>query len=104
MNDLFLLEGIQRKASRFIVGKGSDLLYRDRLIMLRLLPLNYWLEYLDLVFFYKCLNNLVDLPLNLITISLLFWDTCVVHILLIALRLIMLIPPFSDITFSVELR
>ena len=34
--------------------------YRDRLIKLRLLPLNYWLEYLDLVFFYKCLNNLVD--------------------------------------------
>ena len=41
VNNLFLVEGIQRKASRFIVGKGSDLSYRDRLIMLRLLPLNY---------------------------------------------------------------
>ena len=57
---LFLVESIQRRASRFIVGKGSDLSYRDRLIKLRLLPLNYWLEYLDLVFFYKCLNNMVD--------------------------------------------
>ena len=55
-----LVESIQRRASRFIVGKGSDLSYRDRLIKLRLLPLNYWLEYLDLVFFYKCLNNMVD--------------------------------------------
>ena len=51
---------IAMRASRFIVGKGSDLSYRDRLIKLRLLPLNYWLEYLDLVFFYKCLNNMVD--------------------------------------------
>ena len=42
------------------LAKGSDLSYRDRLIKLRLLPVNYWLEYLDLVFFYKCLNNLVD--------------------------------------------
>ena len=55
-----LVEGIQRRASRFIVGKGSDLSYSDRLIKLRLLPLNYWLEYLDLVFFYKCLNSMVD--------------------------------------------
>jgi len=55
VNNLFLTEGIQRRASCFIVGKGSDLSNRDRLIMLRLLPLNYQLEYLDLVFFYKCL-------------------------------------------------
>ena len=60
MNNLFFVEGIQRRASRFIVGKGSDLLYRERLIKLRVLLLNYWLEYWDLVFFYKCLNNLVD--------------------------------------------
>ena len=60
VNNLFLVEGIQRMASRFIVGKGSDLAYRDRFIKLRLLPLNYCLEYLDLVFFHKCLNNLVD--------------------------------------------
>ena len=50
----------QKRASPFIVGKGSHLSYRDRLSKLRLLPLNYWLEYLDLVFFYKCLNNMVD--------------------------------------------
>ena len=60
VNTLFLVEGIQRKASRFMVGKGSELSYRVRLIKLRLLPLDYWLEYLDLVFFYKCLNNMVD--------------------------------------------
>ena len=51
---------LRRETNRFIVGKGSDLSYRDSLIQLRLLPLNYWLEYLDLVFFYKCLNNMVD--------------------------------------------
>ena len=64
VNTLFLLECIQRRASHSMVGKGSELSYRDRLIKLRLLPLNYWLEYLDLVFFYKCLNNMVDLTLE----------------------------------------
>ena len=41
VNTLFLGQGIQRTASRFMVGKGSELSYRDRLIKLRLLPLNY---------------------------------------------------------------
>ena len=39
VNNLFLIEGIQKKASRFNVGKGSDLSYRDHLIKLRLLQL-----------------------------------------------------------------
>ena len=28
---------------------------------LKLMPLNYWLEHLDLVFFFKCLHGHVDL-------------------------------------------
>ena len=64
VNNLFLVEGIQSRASRFIVGKSSDLSYRDLLIKLRLLPLNYWVEYLDLVFFYKCLVNLADFTIE----------------------------------------
>ena len=31
------------------------------MIKLKLLPLNYWLEYLDLVFSFKCLYGHVDL-------------------------------------------
>ena len=40
---------------RFIVGRGRDLSYKNHLIKLELLPLNYWPEFLDLpvVFFYK---------------------------------------------------
>ena len=44
------------------------------------------------------------LPLNLITISLLFREARVLQILLIALRQIMLKLPFSEETFSIELR
>ena len=29
-------------------------------IKLQLLPLSYWLEYLELVFFFKCLHGLID--------------------------------------------
>ena len=35
----------------------------NRLLRLRLLPLNYWLEYLDLVFFFKCKCG--DINLNI---------------------------------------
>ena len=41
--------------------RNSNLSYRDRLIKLNLLPLNYWLEYLDLVFFFKCLHGDINL-------------------------------------------
>ena len=54
---LILIEQVQRSATCFIVGKGGDLCYRDCLIKLKLLPLNYWLEYLDLVFFYNWTHN-----------------------------------------------
>ena len=56
-NQLILVEQVQRRATRFIIGRDRDLCYKDRLIKLNLLPLNYWLEYLDLVFFYKSLKG-----------------------------------------------
>ena len=42
------------------IGKGRDLSYRDRLIKLRLLPRNYWLEYLDLVFLVNQVGDYVS--------------------------------------------
>ena len=43
------LENIQRRATRFIC-KNSKLSNKDRFLNLNLLPLNYWLEYLDYYF------------------------------------------------------
>ena len=54
INQLILVEQVQRRATRFIIGRDRDLCYKDRLIKLNLLPLNYWLEYLDLVFERRC--------------------------------------------------
>lgn len=53
IQDLMLVENTQRRATKFIC-KSDTFSYKDRLLRLRLLPLNYWLEYLDLVFFFKC--------------------------------------------------
>ena len=61
IRNLFLVEKVQRRATRFILKNSSNLSYKDRLIKLKLLPLNYWLEYLDLVFFFKYLHGHVDL-------------------------------------------
>ena len=52
IQDLMLVENTQRRATKFIC-KSDTISYKDRLLRLRLLPLNYWLEYLDLVFFSK---------------------------------------------------
>ena len=38
--------------------------YQIRLVRLNLLPLNYWLEYLDLLFFYKCKSGIIQLNLE----------------------------------------
>ena len=38
--------------------------YQIRLVDLNLLPLNYWLEYLDLLFFYKCESGIIQLNLE----------------------------------------
>ena len=57
INQLILVEQIHIRATHFVIGRDRDLCFKDRLIKLNLLPLNYWLEYLDLVFFYKFLKG-----------------------------------------------
>ncbi|RMX52738.1 hypothetical protein pdam_00019291, partial [Pocillopora damicornis] len=58
-SNLILFENIRRRATRFIL-RNSNLCYKAHLIKLKLLPLSYWLEYVDLVFFFKCLHGLID--------------------------------------------
>ena len=58
-SSLILVENIQRRATRFIL-RNSNLCYKACLVKLKLLPLSYWLKYLDLVFFFKCLHGLID--------------------------------------------
>ena len=62
LQDLMLVENTQRRATKFICKSGT-FSYKDSLLRLRLLPLNYWLEYLDLVFFFKCKCG--DINLNI---------------------------------------
>jgi hypothetical protein len=39
--------------------KTLNLSYKEQLIYLNLLPINYWLEYLDLIFYFKCELGLI---------------------------------------------
>ena len=39
----------------------GEMSYKDRLLALNLLPLTFERELKDIIFFYKCLNNLTDL-------------------------------------------
>ena len=63
VNDLMIIEKTQRRATKFIC-KNDNLSYKDRLIQLKLLPLNYWLEYLDIVFFFKCKSGSIKLNID----------------------------------------
>ena len=56
-------ERVQRRASKFMLNLPflCEDSYRDRLIRLELIPLSYWHEYMDLLFFFKAINGLVDI-------------------------------------------
>ncbi len=51
-------ERIQRRATKFIL-KLPYVCGEDRLISLDLLPITYWHEYLDIMFFFKAVNNII---------------------------------------------
>ena len=61
INLITRMERVQRRATKFILKLPylCHETYRERLISLNLLPLCYWHEYLDLVFFFKAINSLV---------------------------------------------
>jgi hypothetical protein len=50
--DLVLIEGIQRRATKFITQDYNSS-YSSRLKNLNLLPISYWFEIKDLTFYYK---------------------------------------------------
>ena len=55
------VEGIQQRATKYILKLPfrCDIPYKTRLQMTNLIPLSFWHEYLDIVFFYKVVNNLI---------------------------------------------
>ena len=59
IRNLFLVEKMQRRATRFILKNSSNLPGNDRSVKLKLLPLNYWLQCLDLVFFFIELHGYI---------------------------------------------
>ena len=48
----------------FLKRNCSGDINKDRLLNLNLLPINYWLEYLDLLFFYKCIYGIIEINLD----------------------------------------
>ena len=52
---------MQRRATKLILKLPfcCDVTYKTRLQLTNLLPIPYWHEFLDIVFFYKAVNNLV---------------------------------------------
>ena len=62
------IERIQRRATKFILDLPffCDISYNQRLEMLNLLPVCYWHEYLDMVFFFKCVRGMVNINVQVL--------------------------------------
>ena len=58
--NLILLEKVQRRVTRHIVGSETE--YSERLANLDLLPLSYRREILDLLFFHNCKTGVFVVP------------------------------------------
>ena len=55
------VENVQLRATKLILKLlfRCDVTYKTRLQVINLLPISYWHEFLDIVFFYKAVDNLV---------------------------------------------
>ncbi len=64
-SDMYRLESIQRRATncKFIL-QDHESSYSDRLKKLNLIPLSYWLELKDIVFFFKCKVGVYELDIQ----------------------------------------
>jgi hypothetical protein len=62
-SDIKSLETIQRSATRYIMNY-PDMSYSERCAALQLLPLSFRREISDLLFMFKCANNLVNISLE----------------------------------------
>ena len=62
------IESLQRRATKFILNTHwqEDISYHERLSRLNLLPLTYWHEVKDLIFYFRAPNeNIVQNHLNI---------------------------------------
>ena len=61
-------ERIQRRASKFILDLPfiCDVSYSKRLELLDLIPLCYWHEFLDLMFYFGCVNGIININGNIL--------------------------------------
>ena len=57
VSNIVKIEKVQRRATKFILSLPykTDISYKERLQTIRILPVCYWQEYLDMVYIYKCL-------------------------------------------------
>ena len=55
------VENVQRRATKLVLKLPfhCDVTYNTPLQLANLLPISYWHEFLDIVFYYKAVNNLI---------------------------------------------
>ncbi len=61
-------ERLQRRATKFVLDLPfrCNTTYEERLLQLDLIPLSYWHEYLDMIFFFKLIHGIITIDNNLL--------------------------------------
>ena len=61
-------ERLQRRATKFILNLPfrCNATYEERLLQLDLIPLSYWHEYLDMIFFFKLIHGIISIDKSLL--------------------------------------
>ena len=63
LNLMRTLKAVQRQATRYILH-GQVLDYKERLLKLSVFPLSYFLEFLDLLFLFRCIKGEIYLDIS----------------------------------------
>ncbi len=61
-------ERVQRRATKYILDLPfrTDTSYKQRLLLLNLLPLCYWHEFLDMVLYFKLIHGIMNIDIQLL--------------------------------------
>jgi hypothetical protein len=67
VNNILNVKCVQRHATKFILSLPyqTDISYQERLITISIIPICYWHEYLDLMYFYKCIISNSDSSISI---------------------------------------
>ena len=67
VNNISTIERVQRRATKFILSLpyNTNILYKEKLVTIGIIPICYWHKYPDMVYLFKCIITNSDSNINI---------------------------------------